>query len=565
MARKSRKHLYDVCNPETPVKERVHYNAGGYVRLSSNDKRKRGDSIETQRNIVENYISTAPDINLVAIYSDKDNTGTNFERPGFQRMMADIEAGKINCVIVKDLTRFGRNAIDAGYYLERVLPLLGVRFVAITDDYDSLDGDGGLLIPLKNIIAETYALDISRKVRSVHKQNIADGRYVGRYAPYGYMKDPNDCHKLIIDKDTAPVVRHIFDLACSGVCCNDIARQLNNKCTISPNYYNYSKGYRKNKKLLGYGYWKVNTITKILSDRMYLGDMVQGKSRTTNGRGAAITPSEWICVPNMHEPIISNETFDKVQIIRQESIEQTKALLENATPYSPNIFGRKVLCANCGRIMRRHRDSKSGVYWFRCISQQVYSKDSCTVVSIKEADLLTELLVMLTKHSEVILGKSVSLEKIANSEKIASELREINISLDKDGRMLQSLYENLVDGLIEQSEFIQLKSDYEVEIAFLHQQANEIRNRQYEAKYQAEKLCDMNDAVSFILGNEALTSEIVDVLISKVSVQPDKSFDVLFNFRDEFSTSRFFVPEHLRLHGGNRRITNGGLEARNAS
>ncbi len=144
-------------------------------------------------------------------------TGTNFERPGFQNMLKDAENGLINCIIVKDLTRFGRNAIDAGYYLERYLPALGVRFIDVTDSYDSLYSDGGIILPLKNLISEAYALDIGRKVRSVHEQNIADGRFVGRLAPYGYQKSPKDCHKLIIDEETAPIVRQIFAWAVEGV------------------------------------------------------------------------------------------------------------------------------------------------------------------------------------------------------------------------------------------------------------------------------------------------------------------------------------------------------------
>lgn len=167
MARKSRKHLIDTV--DVPTFERMQYKAAGYIRLSGDDTKKRGDSLETQRNIIERHIAALHGIRLVDIYTDNKISGTGFERPEFQRMLDDIESGKINCIIVKDVSRFGRNAIDAGYYMEFYLPQRNVRFISITDSYDSLDGDGGILLPLKNIIAESYALDIGRKCRAVHR------------------------------------------------------------------------------------------------------------------------------------------------------------------------------------------------------------------------------------------------------------------------------------------------------------------------------------------------------------------------------------------------------------
>ena len=199
MARKSRKQPDVAVAP--PVSIKIMYNAAVYVRLSADVKRKRSDSLETQKNIIENFIAASPDIQVAGFYSDNYSTGTNFDRPAFQKMLADVESGKINCIIVKDLTRFGRNAIDAGYYLEKYLPSLNVRFIAITDNYDSINGDGGIILPLKNVIAESYALDISRKCRAVQRQNIKDGRFVGRMAPYGLALDPKDCHKLIVDDE----------------------------------------------------------------------------------------------------------------------------------------------------------------------------------------------------------------------------------------------------------------------------------------------------------------------------------------------------------------------------
>lgn len=241
MARKSRKQP-DLAVATSDSPERIFYNAAAYVRLSCDDTKKRGDSLETQRNIIENFVATTPDIRLTEVYTDNNTTGTNFDRPGFQRMLADAQSGRINCIIVKDLTRFGRNSIDSGYYIERVLPTLGVRFIAVTDFYDSQNDNGGLLLPIKNIISESYALDIGRKCRAVQRQNMRDGRYVGRLAPYGYTKSPDDCHKLIIDEETATVVRQIFELAAEGVGGNEIARRLSAAGIPSPSHRNHAKG-----------------------------------------------------------------------------------------------------------------------------------------------------------------------------------------------------------------------------------------------------------------------------------------------------------------------------------
>ena len=537
MARKSRKY-FDTTSFE-PILSTGIYRAGAYLRLSCDDTKKRGDSIETQQNIIENYIAAAPDISLTEVYIDNNTTGTNFERPGFQQMMADTERGKINCIIVKDLTRFGRNAIDAGYYLEKHLPTLGVRFIAVTDSYDSLDGNGGILLPLKNIISESYALDIGRKCRAVQRQNIADGRFVGRLAPYGYSKAPDDCRRLIINEETAPVVRRIYDWACEGLSNFEIAHRLSAENIPTPARYNYDKGYDKSDRQLSVPYWKPSTVKNILSDRVYVGDMVQGKTRKIDGKQRDVDPSEWVCVPNTHEPTIDRDVFDRLQVSRLAVYERAMEIQQNSTPYTVNVFQGKIVCAGCGRSMKRKRQNKDGTYWFRCESQWKYGKDACTVVAAREADLKTDILTILHKQAEAILGRYVTIEKAAAApDNSAAELREVNQRMDKDGRMLRSLYENMVGGLITQDEFIQMKADYEGKIAALSKQADEIRERKYTTKAAATEYRDIAEAVAAAISDDTLTTEIIDRLVDKIKVHPDKSFEVLYKFRDEFREVR---------------------------
>ena len=539
MARKSRKNVDgEVAAPADTVK----YLAAAYTRLSSDDKKKRGDSLETQRGIIESFVAASPDIRLMGVYSDNNTTGTNFERPGFQRMLADCENGRINCVIVKDLSRFGRSVIDAGYYLEKYLPSLNVRFIAITDDYDSSDENSacGIMLPVKNVIAESYALDISRKCRAMQRQNIADGRFVGRLAPYGYVKSPEDCHKLVIDDETAPVVRRIFQWAAAGERANEIARRLNAENVMPPGRQKYEKGLNKSEKLMGNGYWKGTRIKTMLVDRVYAGDMVQGKTRTVNGKEIRVDPSEWVCVPNTHEPVISPDIFERVQALQREISERAKEI-KIIAPYTPNVFRGKVLCAHCGNLMHRHRQNKDGIYWFRCESQWKYGKNICEAVSVKETDLKAKILTILNRYSEVMRGRFIEREAASVKDRQASvdaELREINQSLGKEGRMLKSLYESLVSGLITQDEYTRMKADYEAKIEALSLRANQIRERRREDEARIAENQSLAEAVTTAAGDGSLTGEIIDRLIEKICVDPDKSFEISFRFTSEFEEAR---------------------------
>ncbi|GHU94492.1 hypothetical protein FACS1894208_05670 [Clostridia bacterium] len=367
MARKSRKQPIIETIPATII-----YNAAAYVRLSADDRRKKGDSLETQRNIIENFVSLATDIRIVEVYEDNSKTGTNFDRPAFQKMLADAGNGKINCVICKDLSRFGRSSIDAGYYIEKYLPSLGVRFIAVTDDFDSNISDGGVMLALKNLLNESYALDIGRKCKAVQRQNINDGKFVGRMAPYGYKKAPNDCHKLIIDPQAATTVKQIFDWAASGIAISEITRKLNENGIDPPSHYKQKIGLLDHEKLIGTQYWERRTVVEILNDRVYVGDMVQGKTRKINHNQVNVPRSEWVIVEHTHEQVVDKSVFECVQQIRKNIAE---LIPERHRTSNKNIFAGKVKCAHCGLSMTRKRQ-KNGAYWFRCESQFRYVKSA---------------------------------------------------------------------------------------------------------------------------------------------------------------------------------------------
>jgi len=305
MARKSRKNL-ETSLPQVPNKTTFH--AGGYIRLSVFDKKQKGDSIETQQAIVNAYIAEHSDIELCEVYIDNGLSGQTFERPSFQRMVSDIENGKINCCIVKDLSRLGRNSIDTGYYIEKYFPAKSVRFIAITDNVDTADGQsGGIMISLKNMINEAYALDVGRKIRATIQTNIKNGCFVGAFAPYGYLKNRENCHKLVPDEYSSRIVRRMFEMADNGQSTKEILAWLNDKNNkiLSPSHYFSSIGQPTPRQANARTHWSLTAVRSILSNRLYCGDMVQGKRKTSGNVSRKLPESEWTITENTHEAIIS--------------------------------------------------------------------------------------------------------------------------------------------------------------------------------------------------------------------------------------------------------------------
>jgi len=297
------------------------YHTALYIRVSVyNGGKEDGSTIENQESHLRSYLSGKCGFILSSVYIDNGESGTNFNRSEFERLIGDARAGKINCIIVKDLSRFGRNYIEVGEYLERFFPLWGVRFIAINDNYDSAEPNSSdtLRIHLKNLINDIYARDISRKICPVLRMKQEQGEFIGAWAPYGYQKAENNKHKLVIDEETAPVVRGIFTWRLAGWSYQKIVRELMVQGVPSPSQYRYSKGVIKNEKL-SLAIWKPTTVMRILSNRVYQGYLVQGKKRAALWDGklqAAVPAEDWIVVSGCHEPIVGDDVFEEVQILR---------------------------------------------------------------------------------------------------------------------------------------------------------------------------------------------------------------------------------------------------------
>lgn len=293
---------------------------GLYIRLSKEDGDKiESNSVINQRSMLTDYVSENIDFNLVDTFIDDGYTGTNFNRPAFIRMIEQIKSKNINCVVVKDLSRFGRDYIGVGKYLEQLLPFLNCRFISILDNLDSVERPNeisSVFVRFKHIMNDHYSNEISLKIRNVFDAQRREGKLVSAFAPYGYSKNPNDCHKLIIDDEVAGVVRDIFQWRLDGNSAEVISKKLNDLGILSPGLYRKKKGYYKNHNMNCGSLWRPNTVRKILKNMVYIGTLQQKKKTTRNYKDRNpiyLDTNNYITVKNTHDPIIDNWIFNKIQ------------------------------------------------------------------------------------------------------------------------------------------------------------------------------------------------------------------------------------------------------------
>ena len=539
MARKSRKNqtATPVCDTSLYIRTAL------YIRLSVEDNKKRGHSIENQKLVLENFLAGRPEFVVYNTYVDNGATGTNFHRPGFQQMLSDIEAGLIDCVIVKDLSRLGRNSIDTGYYIEQYFRAHQIRFIALTDQFDTADASnlhGGIMLRLKNMINEAYALDIGRKIKAQARQAMKDGEYIGARAPYGYRKDPENCHKLLIDPEAAEVVFQIFQWAYEHVGLNDIARRLNEQGIQTPSHRKRATGEITHENLVGSGKWQTRTVAKILDSEVYTGDLVQGKTKIVDHQQVQADEDNLIIATNTHEAIISHEVFEAVKAYRRQVCEESKA--HEVDPYTPNIFKGKVFCAHCGGSLHRQRNKRkkgSDVYLFHCLTKSRVDKNGCLGVSVTEKDLLDAVVAILQQELTVALGNySFVLEAEVKRKKERDDLKA-GISakkqeIDRNRRFVRGLYENFVQKVLTSEEYFTMKKDYEAAIAKLSDEISTLENGLAVMDAQLAKYKELEQDAKVLEKDHTLTAALIDRLIERIEITHDKEIRVSFRFKSEF-------------------------------
>lgn len=515
------------------------FNVAIYIRLSREDgDKEESDSVGNQRKLLTEYVAKKEYFILYDIYVDDGYSGTNFNRPSFQKMIADIEDGKVNCVVVKDLSRFGRDYIDTGRYLERYFPELGVRFISVTDSIDSMKQAYDMLLPIKNIFNEQYARDISKKIQATVKSKQKAGEFIGAFTSYGYKKSPVDKNKLVIDDYAADVVRRIFSLYIQGYGKQRIAKLLNSEGILCPAEYKKVNGenYKNCNRLESTTYWSYSTINSILHREMYVGNMVQGtKHQRMRSKQKKMPKEEWIIVENTHEPIIDKETWEKAQSLLQK---RTRELdLET----NKNIFAGFVKCGDCGRAMTKNmwrRADGSKTYSLYCGTYKRNGKQYCTPHTLPMAVLkdivlgdLKAIVDSVDNLKELVQSQSFTASKV---KRIAdTELSKIKAELERVKRLKKSIYEDYREELISKEEFLSYREDY--------LKKEELYSKQIEALEEKKKDNVTEDVFETpwlkrlleLKDIETLDRDIVVEMISEIKVYENRKIKITYNFGNE--------------------------------
>ena len=545
MARKSRKE--SGVQTRESFSKTIGYQVGFYLRLSDKEAKDRdSESIENQFALLKDFIKNKPDFRLISTFTDDGKTGTNFKRSGFEQMMDEVRSGRINCIIVKDLSRFGRNYLEAGHYIEHVFPFLNVRFIAVTDGFDTLTATPAqlsYLIPLKNIMNENYARDISKKERSAKKVLRKKGCFLGAYAMYGYEKT-SDKHVIGVDPEAAVHVKTIFDLCEKGYSDSAIAKYLNERKVLCPARYKYEKGIVKNAKYANTSGWYPQTIAGILTSRVYIGDMVQGarRSKEIKGKKEVVPKSEWDIVSGTHEAIISKEQFDRVQEIRMDRHRQYEKMIQEnrrlaGKSENSGILKGKVFCGDCKRAMvRKHIKSCKDKYRYVCDMHE--KTGQCSRKFLPEQELFEMLGCLIRRQIEAACQVKEWLHSREQEE--ARELFRFEQTLreteDKRNRLVQkmaALYQDWKEGILDQDEYLYMKKRYEEELTGCEGEREELmgRKQEYIMAYTSEN--PALKAVSEIPYDFVLSRELVDRLIEKIEIYEGNRVRVSFKFQDE--------------------------------
>ena len=456
------------------------YNVGIYCRLSNDDERDgESVSIENQKLLLQSYVRQRG-WNEIAVYCDDGYSGTNFDRPGVKRLIEDAKAKKINLILVKDLSRFGRNYIEFGQYTDYLFPSLGCRFIALNNGIDTMSDNGSTdVMCFLNLFNEFYSRDTSKKVKAVKRACAESGKFMGTYPAYGYKRDPEDKHHLVIDEETAPTVRRIFAMRAAGTGFRAIAVTLNEEGVLPPGALYYQRKGRSDPRNVNHK-WAETTVKALIRSEVYIGNMVQGKTGTLSYKSRKLInkpEEEWIRVEGTHEPIISREVWDTVVSIDKKKVRKTPP-----TDGIRSIFTGLVYCADCGFKMRNHierftyKDGTPGRYSsFICGNYARSGKSACTIHSIYENVLEELVLTDIREKARFVecdgerLAEQISRmkEKESRSRVISyeQELKAAAARMTELERLMQNLYEDKCTGTIPQTVFQTLMRKYETERA----------------------------------------------------------------------------------------------------
>ena len=543
MARTSRKGAARQI-PAVPA-ERV-WNTAVYTRLSKEDNGlKDGDSLDTQIELVSGYVRQQPHLRLADVYADNGEYSGDFDRPQWNRLMDDIRAGRIDCIAVKDLSRFGRNYIETCEYLEKIFPFMGVRFLSVNDGYDSeIGGTSGLIVSLKNLMNDAYARDISRKCLSSKKSKRERGEFSGAFPPFGYRKSETEKGKLIPDEETAPVIADIFKWKAEGIGNRTICKKLDELGIASPSVRLQEKFYENGHDYFKGFLWQPKTIPQIIARRVYLGHLEQGRTyqaRCENAPNKQKLPrSQWCIVENTHEPLVSLELWEAANRV----VEERRAEWYGPEPinnHPQNVFSGLLVCGICGgKLSRDFVKSKGKLYYFhecRLVRQHPADRHfrSLSDKIIREAVFpIVKKQLQLTGDMSHVIGKRI--KQLGNPQetlerRIAAEHREIGAYNDK----LIRLYEDYADRLLNEQEYVRIKRGYEERI-------DSAKDRIGELERKLSVIGDVDSTANRWLiaardfrDPKELSRELLTALVDRIVISGADDIEVIWNHRDDLS------------------------------
>lgn len=550
MARKSRKESAAAVSQAAEVKG---YKTAVYVRLSREDERKiESESVENQLEFLKDYVVKDSSLVLIDEYVDRHVTGTKFDRPEFNRMIEDIRSGRINCVVVKDLSRLGRNYLEAGDYIEKIFPFFGVRFIAVTDNYDSLTSDpteDGLVVPLKNLINEAYAKDISKKIRTSFENQFKQGIFFATTAAYGYKKDPDDSHMVLVDEDVRDVVVRIFTEYTGGKSMAQIARDLNMDEIPAPSVYWQEKDVIHKQKYTNL--WEGKQIRNMLLNPIYKGDVLIGKTMKCYYKGitSEVKRDDGYYVENHHEAIIDRDMFDLAQKMMESKRQEyfsTRGKYEGIQNKKESLLRGILYCGHCGNKMNIYRRTVklvNGVGHYStyvCRRSANYGPND-PPKNVKASEIEDTVMNLIKEHIALYIEAKDRLKKlnrkpVAVGKRIELEkkLSELEDRKDKVNGFIRNLYEDFTDGVFSEDEYLEMKAGYVSELDSLEADMEEVRNAiaTYSVSYGGDE--EMAATFSDYIGIEELSREAVVAFISKITCFSKIRFEVEYTFADEW-------------------------------
>ena len=510
------------------MKKQQYYKAALYCRLSVDDGNFGGSvSIETQKILLEQYCKDHK-ITDYKFYCDDGCSGTNFDRPSFKKMLSDIDEGKINLVIVKDLSRFGRNYVEAGMYVQRFTDS-NIRFIAADDNYDSLVNSDDLLFPIKNVVNEMYARDVSKKTKAAKKAKARDGQFIGSKAPFGYKIDPNDRHHLIVDEPAAQVVKRIFRLASEGVGYNKMAKIFREEKVLTPiAYFNLNNpDYFKSDYWRKEFDWHVTSIRAILNNEVYLGKLVYGKQRNKSmkSKEKVRNPKEdWIVVENCHEPIITQELWDTVHKILNAKHRPAKA-------GEVQMFAGLLYCSDCGHCLTySQKQRKDGSYHgaYSCWMYKTHGKEYCashyitfdTIYELVLIDIQRNLFQYRknTDKFKSILSRKYQSDSQKQAEQITLEYEQKQKRCEELDKIISRLYEDNVLGRIGDERYESMSQSYELEQVEIKKALPILKSKIDELKRQSDCADNFINVIKKYTIIDKLDAAILNELIDKIVV-----------------------------------------------